>query len=116
MKIPMKEKQPKMGEALGRMVDNFGQHAFTSKPGKGLQLYPNQSDDEEDEGEGEGEEGDGTKKQKKKKEKKGRRGDKYSQFAGAVQNQADSIDVQNLYTEDPNKIDIINNLTSIKLL
>ena len=115
MKIPDAKKQPKMGEALGKMVDNFGQMAFTSKPGKGLQLYPNQSDDEEEE-DGEGEEGDGSKKQKKKKEKKGRRGDKYSQFSNAVQNQADSIDVQNLYTEDPNKIDIINNLTSIKLL
>ena len=33
-----------------------------------------------------------------------------------MQNQADSIDICNLYSEDPNKIDIINNLTSIKLL
>ena len=34
----------------------------------------------------------------------------------ARKNNGEPIDVQNLFSEDPNKIDLINNLNSVKLL
>ena len=102
--MPNPKQTPGVNETFKEMFDSFGQMAYTQKTG---QIYPNGDEEEEEDDETD---------EKKKKKKKAKRGDKYSQFANAVQNQADSIDIQNLYSEDPNKIDIINNLTSIKLL
>ena len=71
-------------------------------------------DDEVKTGAATGDEEDDEIKKEKKKKKKPKRGDKT--FHGIIQNQADSIDICNLYSRDPNKLDIINNLNSIKLL
>ena len=92
------------------MVDTFGQMSFTQKTGL---IYPGDDEGEEVAIEGEQNE-DGTQKTMKKEKKK--RGDKYSQFSKMSGNMANSIDIQNLYSTDPNKIDIISNLTSIKLM
>lgn len=111
-----------------RMVKEFGQVSYTSAPGKGLPLYPQEGMSDEDEEEEELDEN-GEPKPKKKKPGKKKKKDKYGK---GQTGKGESVDVQNLYTEDKSKsisiniityictfaakIDLINNLNSIKLL
>lgn len=95
------------------MVKEFGQVSFTSAPGKGLPLYPQEELDSDEDDEEEELDENGEPKPKKKKQGKKKKKDKYGKGQAG---KGESVDVQNLYTEDKTKIDLINNLNSIKLL
>ena len=101
------------------MVKNVSQLAYTSAPGKGLPLYPHSSSEEESDSQDENK--DAEEKVKKEKKKKGKK--------GKDQGKTDAADAHNLFAEDPSKysdsflilfstdkIDLINNMNSIKML
>jgi hypothetical protein len=70
-------------------------------------LYPQSSDEDDNDGDMFDEDGVPIPKNAKK--------NKYSKFAQKGKKK-ENMDMQNLFSEDPNKIDIINNLNQIKLL
>ena len=72
-----KEGDPGKKPVFNRMVKEFGQVSFTSAPGKGLPLYPQEELDSDEDDEEEELDENGEPKPKKKKQGKKKKKDKY---------------------------------------
>ena len=85
--------------------------AFISKPGKGLQLYPQSDTDSDDEEGEEGEEVDEETRKRRREKKKAReaqgggkkKGKKDKGRSYGKPNDVNATDVQTLYSADPSK-------------